>query len=69
MPLIEKKQNPGYKTTEFWLTVAASIASALGYGFTEQGSEFLAAGIGAVITYILSRGHAKNGDKNHHSAD
>ncbi len=69
MSLIEKKQNRGYKTTEFWLTVAALIASALGYGFTEQGNEFLAAGIGTAITYILSRGHAKNGDKNHHSAE
>mgnify|MGYP001579257722 CR=1 FL=1 len=50
----------GWKTTEFWVTVAASAVAVLNQAFdwkipTETVTQF----IGAVAAYVLSRGLAK----------
>lgn len=58
-PAVTKIVKAGYKTTEFWLTLAGVIATQLGaihvpgkYGSTIQDSALIAA-------YVLSRGLAK----------
>ncbi len=60
-PLVFKETKAGYKTTEFWLTLAFTILTQLGalhlpgkYGST-------VATAAAVVAYVLSRGVAKAG--------
>lgn len=56
---------PGYKTTEFWMTIAAFIVSALyGSGIIAEGTAMdKALSVGAMILtsmgYAVSRGLAK----------
>jgi hypothetical protein len=59
-PQVFKEAKAGYRTTEFWLTVAWVIASQLQvlhlpskYGDVSS--------IAAVVAYVLSRGIAKKG--------
>ena len=59
---------PGYKTTEFWLSLAAAVLGAtLASGVLPAGSVWLKiCGVGAMalasLGYSLSRGAAKKGN-------
>ena len=59
---------PGYKTTEFWLTAAASIVGlVLASGLLQvEGEAFRIVGLGAAVLtslgYSVSRGQAKAAD-------
>lgn len=53
---------PGWKSTEFWLTVAAVVLSALGAVYAPAEWARVASMIGGALTtsgYSLSRGMAK----------
>lgn len=56
-----KETKSGYKTTEFWLTIAGAVLAEVGAlpGIGGSAKTFVAAGLAAV--YSLSRGIAKNG--------
>lgn len=56
------KQNvtkPGFKTTEFWLTMAAYVLSIIMYA--KDANEIIAGGVAAIATagYSVSRGMCK----------
>ena len=60
VPGVIQETKKGYKTTEFWLTVATSVLVLLnGIPLPEQYEGFVIAALGAV--YALSRGVAKKG--------
>lgn len=60
---MENEVKPGYKTTEFWVTVITSVATALNQsgvlGSFSLPTEALATIAGIVASYVLSRGVAK----------
>lgn len=60
MPAVVKETKSGFRTTEFWLTIATSLLVVLnGVPLPEKYEGVVVAALGAV--YALSRGIAKNG--------
>lgn len=63
--IAEAKSKPGYKTTEFWLTVVATaVGFALTSGLIGEGSQVekllgMAAQVLSTMGYSVSRGIAK----------
>lgn len=63
VPAAVEETRAGYKTTEFWLTIATSALVVLnGIPMPEKFEGFVVAALGAV--YALSRGIAKKGVPN-----
>lgn len=59
-PEIFKESKAGYRTTEFWVTIAISLLTVLnGIPLPDKYEGFVVAALGAV--YALSRGIAKHG--------
>lgn len=60
LPMVVSESKAGYKTTEFWITIATAVAASTGgIPMPEKYQGFVAAA--AAIAYILSRGVAKKG--------
>jgi hypothetical protein len=60
VPMIVKESKAGYKTSEFWLTIAISAFTLLnGIPMPEKYEGFVIAAMGGL--YALSRGLAKKG--------
>jgi hypothetical protein len=51
----ESPRKPGYRTSEFWLTVATAVAKAVLPDLPDEA-------VWTVIAYILSRGTVKTAD-------
>lgn len=58
LPEVIQETKAGYKTTEFWLTIATVLCGLLA-GLPEKYSALVS--VGAIGSYALSRGIAKNG--------
>lgn len=62
-PEVITESKPGYKTTEFWITVSLSILTLLdGLPLPDKYKGIVVAALGAV--YTISRGFAKSGAPN-----
>lgn len=61
VPTIVKEAKAGYKTTEFYLVIAYEILTQSGAIHLPGGWGKLAAGLGGLVAYVLSRGIAKSG--------
>lgn len=58
--MADEVKKPGYKTTEFYVTVAASLIAILNKAFDWNiPSDTLTQVVGVVAAYVLSRGFAK----------
>jgi hypothetical protein len=60
LPQVIKEAKAGYRTTEFWITIAWVIASQLQVLHLPSKYGDLSS-IAAVVAYVLSRGIAKKG--------
>lgn len=60
MPAVIQETKAGYKTTEFWITVGASLLTVLNaVPLPEKYEGVVVAALG--VAYVLSRGIAKKG--------
>ena len=56
----EQAPKPGYKTTEFWITVVVTLAGlAMASGYIQAGSNWDRA-IGLVMSTLAALGYSKN---------
>lgn len=59
VPMADPPVKPGYRTTEFWATIAATLVMVAQAFGVEMDSEATVGVVVAVASYVLSRGWAK----------